>query len=122
MKNKRIIYKLIIIVIIILFFFLIYAIFKQKSALQVAIGSSYRQTIKIERLLEQNNISYKTINISTRKGLSQDIDAYDLIDTNNEQYLLILAHNNKSLIAILNSENELIFGIIDSNLGIGDLS
>lgn len=93
-----------------------------RSPLQSAMNVSYIQAQKIEKLLKKNEIILKDVQLSNRTGLSDDIIAYDLTDKTNHVYLLLLDNNNKSLVAVLNSENELVFGMIDSQMGLGDIS
>lgn len=93
-----------------------------KSPLQSFMHISYMRANKIEKILKENEITYKNVQLSDKKGGSDNIIAYNLTDKTNNVYLLLLDNESKSLSAILNSDNELVYGIVDSGMGLGDIS
>lgn len=48
-------------------------------------------------------------------GMSEDFNAYDLTDTNDNEYVLILTKSSKEFIALLHSDGELMCGLIDNH-------
>lgn len=97
--------------------------FINKSPLEQHIDNlSHRKAKRIEHLLAENEIECSSITKSGRKGLSSYIDAYDIKDTNGNVYLLLLNSDTKDLCAVLTIHNELLFGEIESDMGLGDIS
>lgn len=118
-KNKiKVVVAFVIIVIVACSYFFI----KNKSPLQSAMDIPYRKAIKIEKILNENQITYKNVKLTERKGLSDSLSAYDLTDKMNNVYLLLLDKESKTFLAILNSNDELVYGMVDSDMGFGDIS
>lgn len=47
--------------------------------------------------------------------MSEDFNAYDLTDTNDNEYVLILTKSSEEFIALLHSDGELVCGLIDNH-------
>ncbi len=47
-------------------------------------------------------------------GMSHDYNAFDLTDANDNKYVLIISKSSKEFHALLNSDGELISGLIDN--------
>lgn len=93
-----------------------------RSPLQSSMDIPYIQAKKIDHMLMENNINYKQVQPSARKGLSGNVRAYDITDETGQVYLLLLDSFTNSFDAVLTSDNELVFGLVDSTMGLGDIS
>lgn len=88
-----------------------------KMPLQADIHITYKKALKIEKILKKNGIIINNIQRSDRKGMDDDVTAYDFTDKKNNAYLLLLDNENKSLLAVLNDKDELLFGMLESGMG-----
>lgn len=60
-------------------------------------------------------IAATTSSASIVDGMSEDFNAYDLTDTNDNEYVLILTKSSEEFIALLHSDGELVCGLIDNH-------
>lgn len=118
MKNKVLCGGLLLIAI--LMFVILIA--NKKTALQVATNATVKQSKTIEKILKQENIGYSSemlISLSENSildGMDQNWEAYDLINKDGSNFLLILRKADKDFTALLDSENNLLCGLIDNGV------
>lgn len=92
-------------------------IMQPQSDVQKILRASNRQSAKLTDYLSEINISIDTITPSTNKlvdDIGDGFEAYDIITTNHEPYILILASSNKSYVAIIDPNGNLVDGLIDN--------
>ena len=92
-------------------------IMQPQSDVQKILRASNRQFAKLSEHLSEINISIDTITPSTNKlvdDIGDGFEAYDIITTNHETYVLILASSNKSYVAIIDPSGNLVDGLIDN--------
>lgn len=92
-------------------------IMQPQSDVQKILKASNRQSAKLTDYLSEINISIDTITPSTNKlvdDIGDGFEAYDIITTNHEPYILILASSNKSYVAIIDPNGNLVDGLIDN--------
>ena len=107
----------IIIIIISIFIMALSMIMQPQSDVQKILKASNRQFEKLSEYLSEINISIDTISPSTNKlvdDIGDGFEAYDIITTNHESYVLILASSNKSYVAIIDPNGNLVEGLIDN--------
>lgn len=92
-------------------------IMQPQSDVQKILRASNRQSAKLTDYLSEINISIDTITPSTNKlvdDIGDGFEAYDIITTNHEPYILIMASSNKSYVAIIDPSGNLVDGLIDN--------
>lgn len=92
-------------------------IMQPQSDVQKILRASNRQSARLTDYLSEINISIDTITPSTNKlvdDIGDGFEAYDIITTNHEPYILILASSNKSYVAIIDPNGNLVDGLIDN--------
>lgn len=93
-----------------------------KSKIQKITNTTSEQRKAIEMILEEVDVNYSSdtiVSISNNEiidGMDSNWEAYDLVNKDNSKYLLILRSSDKDVTALLDSENELIYGLIDNQL------
>ena len=91
----------------------------ESLSLKETIGATEDQTTLIQEILERNEIYYSSIDVSNNpitKGMEELWEAYDLIDNKGSKYLLILGKSDKSFTAILDENNNIVEGMIDTGV------
>ncbi len=91
----------------------------EKSALQEATGASSKQTKYLENKLEQINITYETVAVSSNPivdGMDINWLAYDLIANDGTSHVLILRKSDNDFTAVLDSDGRNLDGVIDNGV------
>lgn len=90
-------------------------------AMQEATNTSDEQCEKIEKILSDNDIEYESVQKSENEllnTLAEGNELYDLIDSKGNVNLMILRIEDKGIKCILNLEYKLIYGMLDSSMGV----
>lgn len=117
MGNRRWIFSLFVIAAVIISIPI--GIHRLKSELQKELGVSYQVNRLMEAVFEDNHIQVKEIMASTNGLVEALIDksllAYDIIDTENNKYLLLLKEDKEDFI-LFNGDNQLLYGFVDNSI------
>lgn len=87
------------------------------SMLQAATGATIKQSKSIERILADSNIVCQAIGASNSpfiEDMDTDWKAYDLVGEDGNTYLLLLRKADNDFTAVLDSNGELLAGLIDN--------
>ena len=93
-----------------------------KSEFQKEINATSKQSKSIENILEQLDINYdsdtivNTSNNDIVDGMDKAWEAYDITNKDGNKYLLILRKSDKDFTAVLDSENNILSGIVDNGI------
>ena len=89
------------------------------DALREATGATYLQSRAIASWIGTADIEYESITDSTNpliEGMDANFKAFDLIGKDGNTYLLILRKEDNDFTAVLNSDGEVLHGIIDNGV------
>lgn len=112
--KRRIIFALAIMMLL-----MTYMDYNSTLIIREATGATYTQGNLIKSWLGAKDIECLSITDSTSpfiKGMSSDLKAFDIIGKDQKTYLLILENESNKFIAVLDSNGELLHGIIEGNM------
>ena len=94
-------------------------IFTTDNLLREVTKATAAQSRDIKNILMEVGIDIDSIDVSSSaiiEGMDENWKAYDIMSKDGSKYLLILRKSDKDFTAILDADNNLIYGIVDNGV------
>ena len=94
-------------------------IFTTDNLLREVTKATAAQSRDIKNILMEVGIDIDSIDVSSSaiiEGMDENWEAYDIMSKDGSKYLLILRKSDKDFTAILDADNNLIYGIVDNGV------
>ena len=94
-------------------------IFTTDNLLREVTKATAAQSRDIKNILMEVGIDIDSIDVSSSaiiEGMDENWEAYDIMSKDGSKYLLILRKSDKDFTAILDADNNMIYGIVDNGV------